>query len=471
MSEEGKTTEPGAAYTGKYKRIRRSDYKVAPALRWVIKDVLPVGATLTMVGDPKCGKTLIAMSMALAAITGKLWCGLPVRKCRALYVSPEDFTGLIRRQMAWEAMHNGGEPVDLDFFNVAINLTKLDSLKEAFEAIRAQDMQPEFIVLDTLARATMGASENDEDAMTEAFYNLEAFKESIGNPLVLILHHNNRGHNYRGSTAIDATPDGMLGVKKDGECAVLSSISMRMSGGFNSMKLSFEQRPVMTEDGWQLERTLSGKLSFVDEIEKEAGTPIGTNDGAYRTILSECERLGFPSHTALEKACVAAGVTKTRFDAELKYMVDVGRLDREKDPDDGRLRRYKVNKGGYDVYGRGGAEGEGKGLQKEEQKISISMVGIPPKGGIPTNTEYSIPIPNTEIPILNTESDKTGTLTPAPTSSSINDDIPLQTGTDHNDAFTALKELTDGPSGPASGPATQPDRETRSKQVGPASAT
>ena len=430
MSEDEK------AYDGKYKRIRRSDYKVAPALRWVIKDVLPVGATLTLVGDPKCGKTLVALSMALAATLGKTWCSLPVRKCRTLYVSPEDFNGLIRRQMAWEAVHNGGEPVDLDFFNVPINLTKLDSLKEAFEGIKAQGMEPEFIVLDTLARSTMGASENDEDAMTEAFFNLEAFKESIGNPLVLIPHHNNRGHNYRGSTAIDATPDGMLGLRTEGDYSVLSSISMRMSGGFNSMKLSFEERPVLTEDGWQLERTLSGLASTMQDA-IAANEPLDTDAEGSRVrkiIVDECRRLKWPKHSVLEEACKEMGVTKAKFDKHMKYLEGVGRLVKEDDRDDKRVKHYRVWEGAGEVY-RDTGEGD--------KKVGIGILVLPPKGGVIPNTEYS----NTEYSNTNTntdtESDKTGTLNPTTSSGTI-PNAPLQTE-DHANAFTALKELTDGP--------------------------
>lgn len=90
-----------ADYTGKFRLYRKSDWAKLPAMRWLIKDLVPLHGTTLLFGQPKIGKkSFIGISQACAAATGKDWCGHATRKTKVLYVVGEGFYGILRRQSA-----------------------------------------------------------------------------------------------------------------------------------------------------------------------------------------------------------------------------------------------------------------------------------------------------------------------------------------------------------------------------------
>jgi hypothetical protein len=157
----------GADYTGKFRLYRRSDWEKLPAMRWLIKSLIARHGTTILYGQPKIGKkSFIGISMACAIATGKQWCGIPTQKAKVLYVVGEGFYGILRRQAAWEKLHGCSVGDNLRYFRVPVNFFSEVEVIAALKALKDQGFEPDFIVIDTLARSMSGGNENDTGDMS-----------------------------------------------------------------------------------------------------------------------------------------------------------------------------------------------------------------------------------------------------------------------------------------------------------------
>jgi len=290
------TSEPAPKpYTGRFKLRRSSDFNKAPAIYWQVNGVLPLGGITVLHGPPKSYKTYIAQAMALSSATGSKWQGRSVRQCNVLYICPEGFFGLIRRQRAWERS-NATQPAEVLYLSDAVNFFEESSVKLAVGALKAQHFHPHFIVVDTLQRASVGANENAAQDMGKVFENLMAFVNTFadlatGRPATcLIIHHDTKdGHNFRGSTAIFGAVDGMLAAARINENVVLSCDAFREGEPFEPFPISFHAAvAVETEDGQQSEIAVMSNVSPEDvfnRVNAELIDPIKHDENKVLTTL------------------------------------------------------------------------------------------------------------------------------------------------------------------------------------------
>ncbi len=76
-----------------------------PAIDWLIKGYLVRDTTAQLFGDPGCGKSFIALDMALSIATGTAWLGLKTQCEPVFYIAGEGLQGLQRRKEAWLRYH------------------------------------------------------------------------------------------------------------------------------------------------------------------------------------------------------------------------------------------------------------------------------------------------------------------------------------------------------------------------------
>ena len=60
-----------------------------PEPSWQIKGIFPKRAFCVLYGQPGCGKTFVALSIALSIAAGQSWCGKLTTKGSVLYVAAE----------------------------------------------------------------------------------------------------------------------------------------------------------------------------------------------------------------------------------------------------------------------------------------------------------------------------------------------------------------------------------------------
>jgi hypothetical protein len=161
---------------------------------WLIDGHMESNSLALMFGEPKTGKSFVAVDMALSVAAGLSFHDNSVRQGAVVYVGAEGISGQRRRVMAWSVGHQIEDPGALpmlwaqrgeDFTDkgevrtLATEIT--DFAEEAEVPIR-------LIVIDTLNRNFGGSDENNTQDMTKFVSNLD-FLRAKYDATVLVVHH------------------------------------------------------------------------------------------------------------------------------------------------------------------------------------------------------------------------------------------------------------------------------------------
>lgn len=166
-------------------------------------------------GKPGSGKSFVGIDWAGCVANGLPWAGVhEVSKGTVLYLVAEGTSGIRRRVRAWER-HTSIRMGDVTFLPIAVQLLHGTDLR-ALELL-VQEMRPALIVIDTQARCTVGANENDNGEMGEVVAAADQLRAASG-ACVLLIHHSGRnGENMRGASAFDGAATSIIKVTKNEE--------------------------------------------------------------------------------------------------------------------------------------------------------------------------------------------------------------------------------------------------------------
>jgi len=200
---------PKASAAPTFKLLSPADIEALPDLEWLVDGILPLPAFGVLYGEPGCGKTFVALSMALAIASGQEWLGRKTRQANALYVAAEGVYGLKTRIQAHR--HRFGLSEDSIRF-VASPIEIMNPLQVAalLTDLKQQKFTPGLIVVDTLARVALGADENNARDMGQVVAGFDELKRQTG-ATVLVIHHTRKdGLSERGSSALRGAADVMI---------------------------------------------------------------------------------------------------------------------------------------------------------------------------------------------------------------------------------------------------------------------
>ena len=179
-----------------------------------------------MFGAPHCGKTFIALDIALSLASGKPWAGgegsavaLPDGSPGVVHYIMAEAPGTnIGRGNAWMKYH-GITPADLQGRLIAV--TEPFTLTEAQVPLylpRVIHDKPNLIVFDTRA-AMFGGKESQAEDYTEMVRALRAIREAADGCALLLIDHSglHAPDRIRGSNAWEGATDSIVKVAKDKE--------------------------------------------------------------------------------------------------------------------------------------------------------------------------------------------------------------------------------------------------------------
>jgi len=185
---------------------------------------IPAESLVSLYGASGSGKTFVALDYA--ATTAQ---AAPV-----VYIAGEGVVGLAARKLAWCKHHQRGAG-ELFFVPHAVNL--LDGAEVGALISLIAPLRPVLLIVDTLARCMIGGDENSASDMGLFVTACDEIKVATG-ATVLVVHHTGKtGALERGSSALRAACDQMIGLANDDGLITLSCEKSKDSAPFNRRTL------------------------------------------------------------------------------------------------------------------------------------------------------------------------------------------------------------------------------------------
>jgi hypothetical protein len=180
---------------------------------WLVAALMPMATTALLYAEAGTGKTLLVNSIIKAVAGGQDWNGYPTKHGKVLYIQtdePEVNTAHNLKEAGFESVPNENLTIYFKW-----QFSQMAKLKETIE-----QEQPKLVVIDSLTscnRNTAVEEKNVEYART--LYELRDIAMETG-CAIIVLHHENKNGQVRGTTAIKANVSEVWHLKS---CDKLSS--------------------------------------------------------------------------------------------------------------------------------------------------------------------------------------------------------------------------------------------------------
>jgi 5S rRNA maturation endonuclease (ribonuclease M5) len=269
---------------------------------FIIEGLLRTGGTTILVGEPKLGKSQMALDIALAVARGEQFIGLGTKKGRVIYYALEDGEDIIRDRVRARGLTGTEE----DLYICPTPPVVEDSTELLEEHIDL--FQPNLIIIDTLRAMSVSAGKSENEAsFADSIYRIAklARERGIG---AIIVHHTvkatsgNPIADARGTSAIAGAVDVVAGLYKYEDTMKLSwrgrfgagdkELKQHSNGSFNYQPVQIPQNTNNEEYLRRIEERLSkyyeACLRFSDKNGKVDVWRVvvyiwGTENGKYKS--------------------------------------------------------------------------------------------------------------------------------------------------------------------------------------------
>ena len=185
-------------------------------VKWLVEGILPADSFAAIYGRPGSYKSFAALYVSAMIASGREAFGRATEAGPVVYIAAEGGAGLKRRKDALFKEH--GLPVDAPLFFIKANVnlfSALDDRDAIVAGIEALAIKPALIVIDTFARVTAGADENQVKDVSQAINVMSSLQDQFG-ATVLIVHHSGKDESrgMRGSTALLGAVDSEISCEK-----------------------------------------------------------------------------------------------------------------------------------------------------------------------------------------------------------------------------------------------------------------
>lgn len=228
-------------------RLQWLDESARPTAQlWLIKDLLPAGGAIVLVGDSNTGKTFFAVDMAAHIARGHAFRDRRVSKGTVLYVAAEGGVGIHNRLAAYVAANDwfAGAPFALISDTVLLPEPDLEPILAAIREAEETSGEPVvLVVLDTLARVMAGGDENSGQDMGALVAAMDRIRSETG-AAVMLVHHIGKdpSKGARGHSSLRAAIDTEITV--EGADGARSATVTKQRDGRVGEVMGFELRVV-----------------------------------------------------------------------------------------------------------------------------------------------------------------------------------------------------------------------------------
>lgn len=241
--ESALLADPSLASLVKVSRlVAADDLETLSAPDYILTEYPIYGRCLNaLIGPSGTGKSFIALDIAAKLATdGK----------SVIYMAAEGLYGYGPRWKAWKKHHNIDNCPTLTFFTEPVHLIKADATEAFIEEIRP--LNPDMIIIDTLARCMVGGNENDTRDMGVFIDNVDHINRVLGCGS-LVVHHTGKNGSIRGNSSFEGACDSMMFLASSE--GVITLYNHHDKGGKNKhnkeakpMQLQIMPKQVMFQD-------------------------------------------------------------------------------------------------------------------------------------------------------------------------------------------------------------------------------
>lgn len=206
--------EKVAPYKSRFSPIKLADVISMPPQQFIVQNLLPKQGLAVWFGAPGCGKTFLALDLALSLTHNfPQWFGRDIAPSSVVYVAGEGLPGISNRLRSWLKSKLTSYLEISDSVHFVATPPNLFQGETGEFCVAISSLNPGLIIFDTFARSAVGAEENSSKDMGKFIQGCDYLSKEFC-CCVLILHHSGRGGWERGSTALRGAADLMLEIKK-----------------------------------------------------------------------------------------------------------------------------------------------------------------------------------------------------------------------------------------------------------------
>lgn len=263
-------------------------------------------------GPPGGGKSFVALDWAMHIIRGSWWHDLEVEQGNVLYILAEGVRGTGKRVTAWKTHHRTISPTPDGFTWLPMPIDLREPSWVGPLKFIAAEINPSFIVVDTLNRCAPGTDEGPAD-MGKIIAAADGLRRTTG-ACVLIVHHSGKdiGAGARGHSSLLGAVDTELELKST-ESRIVLKVTKQKDGADGQ---TFRLRMVPAADSIAIDlddgRAIPGEdtLTVNARLCLETLEAMAMVDGIATTIWRD--------------ASMDTGVSKSSFYECLKALNDAG---------------------------------------------------------------------------------------------------------------------------------------------------
>ncbi len=192
---------------------------------WVVKWLVPANALTVIFGEPGCGKSFLALWIAICVAAGRAVFGYRTTAVGVAYIACEGGVGVRARIEAMKKDDPTLAELDLPFVLIAQevrlrgqenDLRALSaSLDEVQRKLEGEGNRLGLIIVDTLARAGNGADENSSADMGDLIRSFDVLVRRY-EAAVVVVHHSGKNLDLgpRGHSSLKGACDAVLEVRR-----------------------------------------------------------------------------------------------------------------------------------------------------------------------------------------------------------------------------------------------------------------
>lgn len=250
----------GTASKSRYEILSAVDaLQPQPPIEWIVDGLISAGSVNVFYGEGGSKKTWALLDMGICIARGEDWLNFKTQAGSVLVIDEESGQRRIKLRIGDVLRgHNADSSTPIHCVSLAeFDFGDPNDIGELYNLII--NTKARLVIIDALADVMPGRDENAVKDVQPIFLSLRRIAEETQAAMVII-HHANKGGNYRGSTAIKGAVDLLLSVEsKTGK----NEITFKTEKARDTIASSFAASAnFMTEKFWLIPSTTTPTLGI-----------------------------------------------------------------------------------------------------------------------------------------------------------------------------------------------------------------